>query len=293
VKIKLPPFVKIILKLAVTAAALWYVFAKIELQQVIGTIGQSNLSYLSGALILFVLSKMVSSVRLNRYMGSIGIRISQKANMKLYLLGMYYNLFLPGGIGGDGYKIYLLNKRYEVPTRQIFWAVMMDRIIGVVSLFCMAVVLFCFVPGMGSFALYTWILIPLSIFITYLLFRRFFPYLLPVFLVTNLLSLVVQLLQLLSALLILLSLKVPGSLEGYLFVFLISSIVAVLPLTIGGIGSREFTFMLGAQWLGLDLNLAISMSLLFYLITAFTSIWGIIYSIGPGLNLEEQPGSRT
>lgn len=286
-KIKLPPFVKILLKLAVTAAALWYVFAKIELQQVIGTIGQSNLSYLSGALILFVLSKMVSSVRLNRYMGSIGIRISQKANMKLYLLGMYYNLFLPGGIGGDGYKIYLLNKRYEVPTRQIFWAVMMDRIIGVVSLFCMAVVLFCFVPGMGSFALYTWILIPLSIFITYLLFRRFFPYLLPVFLVTNLLSLVVQLLQLLSALLILLSLKVPGSLEGYLFVFLISSIVAVLPLTIGGIGSREFTFMLGAQWLGLDLNLAISMSLLFYLITAFTSIWGIIYSIGPGLNLEE------
>jgi len=23
---------------------------------------------------------------------------------------MFYNLFLPGGIGGDGYKIYLLNK---------------------------------------------------------------------------------------------------------------------------------------------------------------------------------------
>lgn len=286
-KIKLPPFVKVLIKLALTVAALWYVFAKIELQQVIEIIGQSSKSYLAGALILFVLSKMVSSVRLNRYLGSIGIRISQKAHMKLYLLGMYYNLFLPGGIGGDGYKIYLLNKRYEVPTRQIFWAVMMDRVIGVVSLLCMAVVLFCFVPGMGRYAWYAWILIPLSIFITYLIFRRFFSYLLPVFLVTNLLSLVVQLLQLLSALLILLSLNVPGNLEGYLFVFLISSIVAVLPLTLGGIGSREFTFMLGAQWLGLDLNLAISMSLLFYLITAFTSIWGIIYSIGPGLNLKE------
>jgi len=287
VKIKLPPFVKVILKLALTVAALWYVFSKIEMQQVIETIGQSRLIYLAGALILFVLSKMVSSVRLNSYLGSIGIRISQKANLKLYLLGMYYNLFLPGGIGGDGYKIYLLNKNYEVPTRRIFWAVLMDRVIGVVSLFCMAVVLFCFVPGMGSYAWYAWILIPLSIFITYLVYRRFFSYLLPVFGITNLLSLVVQLLQLFSALLILLSLQVPGSLEGYLFVFLISSMVAVLPLTIGGIGSREFTFMLGAQWLGLDLNLAISMSLLFYLITAFTSIWGVIYSIGPGLNLEE------
>lgn len=286
-KIKLPPFVKVLLKLAVTIAALWYVFSKIELQQIIATIGDSNFFYLFGALILFVLSKMVSSVRLNSYLGSTGIHITQVTHMKLYLLGMYYNLFLPGGIGGDGYKIYLLNKRYEVPTRQIFWTVMMDRVIGVVSLFCMAVVLFCFVPGMGSYAWYIWTLIPLSIFITYLLFRRFFPYLLPVFRTTNLLSLVVQLLQLLSALLILLSLKVTGSLESYLFVFLISSIVAVLPLTIGGIGSREFTFMLGAQWLGLDLNLSIAMSLLFYMITAFTSLWGIIYSIGPGLNLEK------
>ena len=286
-KIKLPPLVKVLVKLAITVAALWYVFARLELQQVLGTIAQSNFLYLAGALILFVLSKMISSLRLNKFLTSTGIRISERTNLKLYLLGMYYNLFLPGGIGGDGYKIYLLNRKYEVRTRKIFWAVMMDRIIGVVALFCMAVVLFCFVPGMGKFAGYIWILIPLSVFVTYLIFRRFFPYLLRVFRISNFLSLVVQLLQLLSALLILLSLKVPGNLEGYLFVFLISSMVAVLPLTIGGIGSREFTFMLGAQWLGLDLNLSIALSLLFYLITAFTSFWGIIYSIGPEIKLEE------
>jgi uncharacterized membrane protein YbhN (UPF0104 family) len=287
VKSKLRPFFKVLLKLAVTVAALWYVFAKIELQQVLETIAQSKILYLIGALLLFIFSKMVSSVRLKRYLDSIGIYISQQSNMKLYLLGMYYNLFLPGGIGGDGYKIYLLNKRFDVATRKIFWAVMMDRIIGVVALFCMAVVLFCFVPGMGTYAWYAWLLIPVSVFTSYLIFRRFFPYLLPVFRITNLQSLVVQLLQLLSALLILLSLKEPGNLESYLFVFLISSMVAVLPLTIGGIGSREFTFMLGAQWLGLDLNLSIALSLLFYLLTAFTSLWGLIYSIGPGLKLEE------
>jgi hypothetical protein len=44
--------------------------------------------------------------------------------------------------------------------------------------------------------------------------------------------------------------------------------------------------MLGAQWLGLDLNLSISLSLIFYLITAFTSFWGIIYSVGPGPELK-------
>ena len=286
-KIKLPPFVKVLLKLALTVAALLFVFSKIELKQLMETIAQSNLLYLVGALFLFVLSKMVSSLRLNRYLGAIEIHLPEKNNMKLYLLGMYYNLFLPGGIGGDGYKIYLLNKRFEVPTKRIFWAVMMDRIIGVLALFCMAVVLFCFVPGMGRYAWFSWILVPLAVLFTYLLSKRFFPYLISVFRIANLQSLVVQLLQLLSALLILLSLKVQGSLESYLFVFLVSSIVAVLPLTIGGLGSREFTFMLGAQWLGLDLNLSIALSFIFYLITAFTSIWGIIYSMGPGVKLEE------
>ena len=286
-KIKLPPVVKVLLKLAITVAALLFVFSKIELKQLMETIAQSNLLYLVGALILFVLSKMVSSLRLNRYLGTIEIHLPEKANMKLYLLGMYYNLFLPGGIGGDGYKIYLLNKRFKVSAKRIFWAVMMDRIIGVLALFCLAVILFCFVPGMGKYAWLAWILVPLAVLFTYLLSKRFFPYLLRVFRITNLQSLVVQLLQLLSALLILLSLKVQGNLESYLFIFLVSSIVAVLPLTIGGIGSREFTFMLGAQWLGLDLNLSIALSFLFYLITAFTSIWGVIYSMGSGVKLEE------
>ena len=64
---------------------------------------------------------------------------------------------------------------------------------------------------------------------------------------------------------------------GYLFVFLVSSIVAVLPLTIGGIGSREITFYYFSNWLGLNEDLSITLSMVFFLITAFTSFWGIIY----------------
>jgi len=286
VKNKLRRYLTVLAKAAVTAAALWYVFTRIDVHQVLDAMRDSRPGFLAGALVLFVLSKLLSSVRLNRFLASIDIRISQWSHWKLYLLGMFYNLFLPGGIGGDGYKIYYLTKRYEVTTRKIFWAVLLDRVIGVVVLFCMAVVLFCFLPGMGKYAWYAWLLIPLSVFVAYIIIRRFFPYLLQVFSISQFYSLGIQLLQLGSALLILLSLKAPGQAESYLFVFLVSSIVAVLPLTIGGIGSREFTFMLGAQWLGLDLNLSISLSLIFYLITAFTSFWGIIYSVGPGPELK-------
>lgn len=286
VKISLPSLVKVLLKLLITVAALWYVFSRLQLREILDTISRTNLPLLLGALLLFVLSKIGSSFRLNKFLASAGIHISESSNMKLYLLGMFYNLFLPGGIGGDGYKIYLLNRKFDVPALRIFWAVMMDRIIGVLALGCMAMLLFSFIPGLIGPARYAWALIPPVILVSYLVFRRFFSYLMPVFWITNLQSLGVQLLQLLSALLILYSLEMNAELIAYLFVFLVSSMVAVLPLTIGGIGSREFTFMLGAQWLGLDLNLSIALSLLFYLITAFTSLGGMVYSLGPGIRLE-------
>ena len=286
-KIKLPPYVKVLIKLAFMVAALWYVFSRLDIREVLDIMARANIPLLIAALVTLVLSKLVSAIRLNRYLGSIGIFISEVAHMKLYLLGMYYNLFLPGGIGGDGYKIYLLNKRFEVKLKRVFWAVMVDRVSGVVALFCIAVVLFCFIPEMGTYAAYSWLLVPLAIIASYLAIRYFFRYLLPVFWSTYTLSLVVQFLQVLAAMLILLALKGNGSPVAYLFVFLISSLVAVLPITIGGIGSREFTFMLGAQWLGLDPALSIALSLLFYLLNAFMSFWGIIYSLGPGLRLEE------
>ena len=284
-KLKLPPHIKFLIKLAFMVAALWYVFSRLDIREVLDVMARANPFLLVAALL--VLSKVVSAIRLNRYLGIVGIQISELNHMKLYLLCMYYNLFLPGGIGGDGYKIYLLNRRYQVKLKRIFWAVMVDRVSGVVALFCIAVVLFCFIPEMGNYASYTWILLPLGILVSFLAIRHFFRYLLPVFWKTYFLSLLVQMLQVLGALLILLALKGSGNTASYLFVFLISSMVAVLPITIGGIGSREFTFMLGAQWLGLDPALSVALSLLFYLLNAFMSFWGIIYSLGPGVRLEE------
>jgi hypothetical protein len=53
--------------------------------------------------------------------------------------------------------------------------------------------------------------------------------------------------------------------------------VSVLPLTIGGIGSREVTFFYGATLLALEENTSIGISMVFFLITAFVSLAGIVY----------------
>jgi uncharacterized protein (TIRG00374 family) len=140
-----------------------------------------------------------------------------------------------------------------------------------------------FIDIPGTWKVLGWALIPLSAGCAWFIYRRFFPFFSGIFIQTCLQSFGVQILQVISAWFILLSFGVSQDIMTYLFVFLVSSIVAVLPLTIGGVGSREFTFLLGAQWLGLDINLSVALSFLFYLITAFTSFWGIIYSLNPGL----------
>ncbi|MFZ5939320.1 MAG: lysylphosphatidylglycerol synthase transmembrane domain-containing protein [Bacteroidota bacterium] len=278
---KLLNYLKLLLKLAVTAAALIFVFHKIDIREVGSVFRTANLLLILAALVLFIFSKVISAYRLNRYFRAIGIRLSNRFNLRFYLLGMYYNLFLPGGIGGDGYKIYYLSRRSEVRTRSIFWAVMLDRVIGVLALFCLAVVFSWFTALPALYLKLSWLLIPLALLASWLGFHWFFRDFERVFLSTNLQSLAVQVLQTLSALLILLAIDVKSEFMPYLFVFLVSSIVAVLPVTVGGVGSREFTFLLGAQWLGLDLNLSIALSFIFYLITAFTSLWGILFSLSP------------
>ena len=60
---------------------------------------------------------------------------------------------------------------------------------------------------------------------------------------TSLMSFLVQISQLISVFFILKALGVDELLFRYLFIFLISSIVAMLPISIGGMGLRELTFL--------------------------------------------------
>jgi hypothetical protein len=40
---------------------------------------------------------------------------------------MFYNLFLPGAISGDAYKVVLLTRKYDVSYKKITAAVLLDR----------------------------------------------------------------------------------------------------------------------------------------------------------------------
>ncbi len=266
---------KLLLKIAITAAALYIVFRNIDVREVLLLFGKSNPWWLLLALLAFTLSQLLSSFRLNQFLKSVDINISEKTNFKLYLLGMFYNLFLPGGIGGDGYKIYLLNKTYNVKIGRLFWALIMDRLSGLVALLGIAAVLVYFVEVPDYVDYFIWLLIPLSALAFYLVIYYFLKHFVKI--VSRIIgySYIIQLLQVLSAFCILLAFGTGENYITYLFLFLVSSIVSSIPITVGGVGSREITFLYGAQFLQMNVNEAVGLSFMFYLITVVVSLSGL------------------
>ncbi len=266
-------------KISISLALVYFIFTKIDLEVVLKTLQKSRPIPLIMALLFFMASKILAAYRLNLYFHQLQVRLTQSSNLKLYLLGMFYNLFLPGGIGGDAYKGYLIKRQFGVNTKSVVSVLLLDRLSGLLLLWVYACLLALFLPHpeLDRFKMPIAILGFLSVLIFWGLNKKYFGIVYPVFWRSIGYAALVQLAQLASAFFILKALSIEMNQLAYLFIFLISSIVSVLPLTIGGIGSREITFFYGAQLFALDQNTSVGISMEFFIITALVSLLGVLY----------------
>jgi uncharacterized membrane protein YbhN (UPF0104 family) len=268
-------------KLAFMAGALWLVARHLDLPALGRTLRSAQLGWLALATGLFIVSKLISSVRLNHFFRAVGIQLSEGYNLRLYWLGMYYNLFLPGGIGGDGYKVYLLGRQFPGRRALIFRALLLDRLSGMVALLVLLLLLFAGTDYPGWWRVGALALVPLGLGLSYALGRWLFGPFRSAFGRTSWQALGVQGAQVLCAWALLAALGAAhGPVLPYLLVFLASSVAAVLPLTVGGLGARELTFLYGAKLFGLAPAVAVSVSVLFYVITAVVSLVGAFVRLG-------------
>lgn len=270
-----------LVKIGISIVLLYFIFTRLPFKDVLGVIGRASYPYMLLALLLFVLSKILSALRLNLFFHQLEAPLTTLSNLKLYLLGMFYNLFLPGGIGGDAYKGYLIQKRFKPGTKRVVSALLLDRLSGLLVLFVLACCLGYYISP-SPWGTWGWVL-PIVALLGLLVFwwinQSYFKNLYPVFWPAVLYSLGVQLVQLACIWCILMAFGIQMHQLAYLFIFLVSSIVAVLPITIGGIGSREIVFLYGALWLGLQEDTSVTISLIFFAITALVSLVGGWYHL--------------
>ncbi|MCL6523910.1 MAG: flippase-like domain-containing protein [Thermoflavifilum sp.] len=273
---------KWLLRLSITGTALYITFRKVNWQQTKEAWIHTQLLWLIPAFIAYNLSQVFSAWRLYFFYKACGIQLRFVQQLKLYYIGMFYNLFLPGGIGGDGYKMHYLYRYSKKPLRSIFTATLLDRIHGLWALIILLASLTVFYLSLIphhwlGYLGWTGIALIAGLGIYLMLIQQVLFTYKSIIWQTLFIALLVQGCQLIAAWCLLNGLHVPGTKGLYLIVFLCSSIAAVIPFTIGGAGARELVFVLAAKWFSIQTHDAVAMSLLFFLLTACSAFLGSIW----------------
>lgn len=268
-------YLKWLLKCSVTVLLLWWVFHRTDVNTLQKTINRTDKVLLALAFLPYLASRATAAVRLTSILHAHAIPISQTRGLYLHWISNFYGMFLPGGLGGDAYKLLRLNQHFPeqgsmLLTRILLW----DRLLGLAMLGLLAVI-----AAAIRFHDQPWIAcIPLATLpAAWLLWRsakKWMPAILSIARRVLLLSIATQLSQLACIAVLLNAVGITRQLADYALLFLVSSIATVVPVSVGGIGVRELVFLRGSTLLGVSEHVAVGVSFLFDLIVSATAISG-------------------
>jgi uncharacterized protein (TIRG00374 family) len=277
------------------------------------------------ALGVYALTQLVSALRWRMMARPLGFREPLGRYLSYYYIGMFFNLVLPTSVGGDVVRAWYLDGKSgrRLPA---FVSVFADRISGVVVLLALTLIALAVCP----LQLPGWLMattaataggLLLALAAMFALFRtpglkmdgappatksrrsrlrriqsavnEMQAAILPnrrLLLSTTVLSLVVQLANVLVVWLIgqSLGLSVPAS--YYLLFVPMVSLVTLLPVSVNGMGVREAAVVVMLKPLGVDTSVAFTLSFLWFAVYTIPSLGGVFfYLLGRFPRFEVRP----
>ena len=122
-------------QLVVTIALLYWVYHDPNRRaQMAEALRHAHYSWVLVAILAYVVVEIAAAFRWHVLLKVQGIHLSFWRLSGLFLIGMFYNQFLPGGTGGDIIKSYFLLKETADKKAGALLAVVFDRLIGLVAL---------------------------------------------------------------------------------------------------------------------------------------------------------------
>ena len=124
-----------IFQVAVTVGVLVWVFHDPQKRAQMGVaLRTADYRWILAAVFTYLLVELAAGVRWHILLKVQRIHLSIPRVSGLFLIGMFYNQFLPGGTGGDIMKSYLLLKETPGKATGALLAVVFDRMVGLVAL---------------------------------------------------------------------------------------------------------------------------------------------------------------
>lgn len=133
------------LKISITVAGLVLVFQSLDLQSILSLIREVEIMWMAIGAILMALSLVIRAYRWHLLIKGAGSSIRFRRLVELYLVGSFFNAFLPSGLGGD--IVRATEAAQDVESSVAVSTVLVDRLTGLMALFAMALLVLPFRPA--------------------------------------------------------------------------------------------------------------------------------------------------
>jgi len=298
-----------LVKIAVSVGLIAFLFYKLSPENLLADLSCVSPVQLVIAVVIFFLSVGLGAYQWHLLLKAGGIALPFAKTFKVYFVGMFFNNFLPAGVGGDVMKIYDVTRVGNDP-HQVFAVTMLDRVIGIAGLCILALAAsFILLAGEGLYNLYLYIVIFAGCVAPVLalimnkrlsrgvrrlfgkitiwglggrfdaIFRHLGEYrrLRMLLVRLTLLAMAVQFLRVVTHVLVAQSLGIAVTnlhfIQFFVFVPLLS-LIMILPISINGLGVREGAGILLFTQIGFSKEQALLMELITYAIMVMVSLLG-------------------
>lgn len=285
-------------RLILSLGLLGLLFVFVDWQTIISNIIQADIRFYLLGLCFYFMTVTLWALRWYILLISLedSVKIPYLRVFRATIIGVFYSLFLPKAVGTDVGRIYEIFSDQK-PDAKLASTVLLDRIIGLLSLVIMSVVSLVigssFTAGSSLYIIIPIVLLSLItgwlIFFNRTFMRRFrwifqLPliervyeivlnlyqslYLLQsktkVVIVTIIASLVMKSVEVFSTIFIALAIGVELEIQ-YFFIFLpIIWVISMIPISVSGLGLRESAFVFFFTQVGVSASDAVTVSLLYY-----------------------------
>ena len=285
--------------------------SRADLGSVVDSLSGASYGYVALACVLVLIAVVLGGPRWRPYLDRLGFEVPIKEAIRLSMIGAFFNAFLPTGIGGDTYRAFMVRRGPGTLSRA-FASVVLDRAAGVIGMAAIAVVGVVSQMALGGRtaemlpAALTSFLIFLTYGILMVIGRRFGGSAPPsagsgirgqlAVLVRGVAfgaadprtslracatGVLTAVLLVGAGLLLARAVHVSVPLGGMAAILLLASVIAIVPLSINGLGFREAVYVWGLAAYGIGHDAALAFALLALGIALTSSaLCGTVFAAG-------------
>lgn len=287
-----------IFKLLVSFSLLYYLISIFDFE-LLSTISIDIIPLFLFGVLFLAIALLMMSIRWRILSGynDISNNINLIEYYKLYFIGSFFNIFFPGGIGGDLVRIKYFTNLKNIKIKESTAIVIKERVFGVVALFLLLLVgtVYSINEIVKSdlniislkMALPTGLLLILGYFF-YL--RRSSNITIGDFILLVTLSGIGQFADILIVYMFIFYFDISIEFINLLFIMPLIYFVTVLPISLGGIGVREGAFVFLMTIFGVDSSVAILISFLLYFVKVLIGLIGMFVYLRYKVKFNDREG---